>query len=755
MIVSGDLTIQGTTTTVNTETVTIQDNFIELNSNSATTPTENAGIEVNRGNQPFVDVRWNEGTDRWQFTNNGTTYYNIPESDEYMSSFVVEDGDGTEVTIGQSNELKFTEGTSININFTDVSPGSDADPFDLEISHKNVSRSDTTASNTNLAAQGQFSVVSAVNTNAQGHVTGVTTKPFTLPASAVPNNGLLDINEGALIDLTISGGDFTADKATETDITINVDLNELTDMGDGTAIVGTQDFLPILDNGVQKKKKISTITLSDFNNDLGWTSNTGDITQVNITAGVGLVGTKNTTTGNHIQTIKANLIDETLRSVTAESITTTADRTYAVMPDADGDLVVNVPWITPSAQTTFQVEDGDGTEVTISNGKEWKFVEAAASVSGSSNYININWVDTSHGSDTDPYDLAFSHNRTDRTDTADTGSVGFGGSFDVIDSVTTNPEGHITAVNVKSISIPANPNTDSNRFLLSTDTVDNGSDMILRYNMTNDGTNVSDSHDIGITAGTGITLTPGTDTFEIKSTTNLGFSRTSSSFELSSSNGSNITFPLADNNGPGLLSVGGHMLLSTIDANANENIAGTGISLTNNEKTINLAADQRLANDTDVYVGAGNTYTFFDNGTSGADKIRFYIDGDEDAYINEGGNFHARGDVTAFSSSVSSDVKLKENIEKVEGALEKVSQLDGVTFTWKKDGKASAGVIAQNVEKVLPSAVKDAESFDGEEMNKHVDYNQLSALFIEAIKELKEENKLLRDEIENLKSINS
>ena len=39
--------------------------------------------------------------------------------------------------------------------------------------------------------------------------------------------------------------------------------------------------------------------------------------------------------------------------------------------------------------------------------------------------------------------------------------------------------------------------------------------------------------------------------------------------------------------------------------------------------------------------------------------------------------------------------------------------------------------------------------------NQHVDYNQLSALFIEAIKELKEENKLLRDEIENLKSINS
>jgi hypothetical protein len=81
--------------------------------------------------------------------------------------------------------------------------------------------------------------------------------------------------------------------------------------------------------------------------------------------------------------------------------------------------------------------------------------------------------------------------------------------------------------------------------------------------------------------------------------------------------------------------------------------------------------------------------------------------------------------------------------------------LDGVTFNWKKDGKASAGVIAQNVEEVLPSAVKDVETLNSDDTHKVVDYNQLSALFIEAIKELREENKLLRAEIESLKDINS
>ena len=53
-----------------------------------------------------------------------------------------------------------------------------------------------------------------------------------------------------------------------------------------------------------------------------------------------------------------------------------------------------------SGMTSFQLEDGDGTEVTINNAKEVKFVE------GNTN-IDIDWTDTSHGSDGDPYDMTF------------------------------------------------------------------------------------------------------------------------------------------------------------------------------------------------------------------------------------------------------------------------------------------------------------------------------------------------------------
>lgn len=77
LLVTGNLTVQGNTVTVNSETVLIADNFVSLNSNQTGSPTENAGIEVNRGSSSNVQIRWNESTDTWQFSNDGSTYNNI------------------------------------------------------------------------------------------------------------------------------------------------------------------------------------------------------------------------------------------------------------------------------------------------------------------------------------------------------------------------------------------------------------------------------------------------------------------------------------------------------------------------------------------------------------------------------------------------------------------------------------------------------------------------------------------------------
>ena len=83
IIVSGNLTVNGTTTSVNSNTVNIGDNIIVLNSDETGTPSANAGIEIERGTSTNVRVLWDENTDRWTFSNDGSTYYNIPITGEY------------------------------------------------------------------------------------------------------------------------------------------------------------------------------------------------------------------------------------------------------------------------------------------------------------------------------------------------------------------------------------------------------------------------------------------------------------------------------------------------------------------------------------------------------------------------------------------------------------------------------------------------------------------------------------------------
>jgi len=80
VIVNGNMFVRGNTTTISTTNTTVYDNVVELNagmSGSGMAPTLNAGIQVDRGTSPNVSIIWNESTQNWTVTNNGTTYYNI------------------------------------------------------------------------------------------------------------------------------------------------------------------------------------------------------------------------------------------------------------------------------------------------------------------------------------------------------------------------------------------------------------------------------------------------------------------------------------------------------------------------------------------------------------------------------------------------------------------------------------------------------------------------------------------------------
>ena len=131
---------------------------------------------------------------------------------------------------------------------------------------------------------------------------------------------------------------------------------------------------------------------------------------------------------------------------------------------------------------------------------------------------------------------------------------------------------------------------------------------------------------------------------------------------------------------------------------------------------------------------------------SAANVFKVFVSGNEAFRVDTSGNIHAAEDVVAFSTTIS-DARLKEDIETIESASEKVSRLRGVEYTWKKGGRKGQreiGLIAQEVEEVIPSIVREHQLplvkglDDSSVAYKTVDYEKLVALLIESNKEQQE-----------------
>jgi uncharacterized protein YqgQ len=117
--------------------------------------------------------------------------------------------------------------------------------------------------------------------------------------------------------------------------------------------------------------------------------------------------------------------------------------------------------------------------------------------------------------------------------------------------------------------------------------------------------------------------------------------------------------------------------------------------------------------------------------------------------VSSTGAVLADGDVTAFSTTTS-DERLKSEVALVGHALDKVNELTGYTFTYHHKDRKSAGLMAQDLERVLPSAVKESAvmSAHGDDtLYKTVEYSQVTALLVEAIKELSYEVDKLKIEL--------
>lgn len=158
LVVEGSFTVSGAVQTKISETVLIEDNIITLNSNEAGTPTEDSGIEVERGTATNVSLIWDESAGRWTFTNNGTTFYNIPVPSEYDNfSFSVSDGSVTQ-EVSNAGTLTFAQGGGLTVSVS----GDDT----VTYSHADTS-SQASVDNSGLT------VVQDVTLDTYGHVTGI------------------------------------------------------------------------------------------------------------------------------------------------------------------------------------------------------------------------------------------------------------------------------------------------------------------------------------------------------------------------------------------------------------------------------------------------------------------------------------------------------------------------------------------------------------------------------------------------------
>ena len=173
----------------------------------------------------------------------------------------------------------------------------------------------------------------------------------------------------------------------------------------------------------------------------------------------------------------------------------------------------------------------------------------------------------------------------------------------------------------------------------------------------------------------------------------------------------------------------------------NITIDGTEIDLSSGDLTLDVAGDIYLdADGGDIFLRDGGST--FGSLTSNGSQLIIKSETTTAATFSganvtfagtlASGAITSSGDVTAFS-----DMRIKHDIETIEGALDKVSDMRGVYFK-RNDGEAGTGVIAQEIENILPEVVKDGEY-------KSVAYGNMVGILIEAIKELKAEVEKLKE----------
>ena len=292
-------------------------------------------------------------------------------------------------------------------------------------------------------------------------------------------------------------------------------------------------------------------------------------------------------------------------------------------------------------------------------------------------------------------------------------TAGTYGSSSAIPSITVDAKGLITSASTTAIDSTSISNggesvsVSSGGQITSSANHDFDSGIDVTGNITVTGT--VDGRDV---ASDGSKLDGIASGAQVNVATNLSVSTTTTTNTIASSTGTNATIGEATGSAAGLMSTTHHNKL--------DGIASGATNVSNNNQLTNGAG----------YITSSGTAALA-QGLTGTPNIT--------VGTISCGNITSSGTVTA-----NSDAKLKKNVATVSNALDKVNLLRGVEFDYIANDKHSIGVIAQEVEAVLPDLVEGDET-------KSVAYGNLTAVLIEAVKELTAEVNTLKAELNTLK----
>ena len=176
-------------------------------------------------------------------------------------------------------------------------------------------------------------------------------------------------------------------------------------------------------------------------------------------------------------------------------------------------------------------------------------------------------------------------------------------------------------------------------------------------------------------------------------------------------------------------SYNGSTAVTIANTGVTSNVAGTGVSVSSGTGAVTISIGQAVAT---------------------SSNVQFNSLGIGMAASATAGRIDATNDIVAYSSS---DIRFKENIKAIENPIEKIRKISGNTYDWKAENKIEhgyegndVGVIAQEIEAVLPQLVQTRESG-----YKAVKYDKLVALLIEGIKEQQIQIDNLTLQVEELK----